>query len=114
MAAALELAAQLAVVVDLAVVHELQRAVVARERLHARVAQVDDREPAEAERDAVVGERAVAVGAAVVERRGHAAHGFGLGRPPEIDDTAEAAHQAATRSARGKGSGSGSRPSSSS
>ncbi len=66
--ARLELAAQLAVVVDLAVVHEPQRAVVARERLHRRVAQVDDREPAEAERDALVVERAVAVGAAVVER----------------------------------------------
>ncbi len=92
-AAALELAAQLAVVVDLAVVHELQRAVVARERLHPRVAQVDDREPAEAERDAVVGERAVAVGAAVVERRGHRAPRSRSRAAARGDDhAAEAAH----------------------
>ncbi|MDX6423856.1 MAG: hypothetical protein QOI67_1327, partial [Gaiellaceae bacterium] len=83
---------QLAVVVDLAVVHQLQRSVLARERLPAGVAQVDDREPAEAERDAIVGERAVAVRTPVVERRGHPTHGLRLGRPPEIDDTAEAAH----------------------
>src|SRR5205085_7356795 len=47
----LELAAELPVVVDLAVVDEPKRAVLAREGLVARVAQVDDREPAEAERD---------------------------------------------------------------
>ena len=110
----LELAAQLAVVVDLAVVHEPQRAVVARERLHGRVAQVDDREPAEPERDAVGAELAVTVGAAMVERARHRAHGLGLGRTAERDDSAEAAHQAAMRSERGAGAGSGSRPSSSS
>ena len=103
MAAALQLAAQLAVVVDLAVVHQLQRSVVARERLPACVAQVDDREPPEAERDAVVGERAVAVRAPVVERRGHPTHGLRLGRTPEIDDTAEPAHLG--RDALGAGQG---------
>ena len=50
----LELSAQLDVVVDLAVVEELQRAVLARERLAASVGQVDDREPRVAERDAGV------------------------------------------------------------
>src|SRR5206468_11184857 len=54
----LQLATQLPVVVDLAVVDEPEGAVLAREGLVARVAQVDDREPAEAERDAFRGEGA--------------------------------------------------------
>src|SRR5207249_3215339 len=49
----LELGAQLAVVVDLTVVDELQRAVLACKRLQAGIGEVDDREPAKAERDAV-------------------------------------------------------------
>src|SRR5207237_215636 len=60
-----ELAAQLSVVVDLAVVDELERAVLARERLQARVGEVDDREPAEPERHAFRLVGAAAVGAAV-------------------------------------------------
>src|SRR5205085_8015795 len=45
----LELAPQLTVVVDLAVVEEPERTVLARERLHRLRAEVDDRQPAEAE-----------------------------------------------------------------
>src|SRR5438445_6218254 len=45
-----KLAAQLAVVVDLAVVNELERPVLRPKRLPPRVAQVDDRESPEAER----------------------------------------------------------------
>ena len=93
MAEALELATQLAVVVDLAVVHQPQRAVVARERLHAGVAEVDDREPAEAERDAFVVERAVAVGPAMVERGGHLRDRRSLRRTAECDDPAQTAHR---------------------
>jgi hypothetical protein len=64
------------VVVDLAVVDELQRAVGARHGLRA-VGEVDDAQPAVAEGDAraVVGaldERAGAVGAAVGEHVAHA------------------------------------------
>ena len=92
MALGLELAAQLPVVVDLAVVDELERAVLAREGLVARVAQVDDREPAEAERDALGRVRARPVGPAVVELGGHALDGLGLGRPAERDDSADPAH----------------------
>src|SRR5207244_9837314 len=98
MALRLELAPQLAVVVDLAVVDEPERAVVARERLEARVGEVDDREPAEAERDALRRVTAVAVRPAVVELRGHSLDGLGLGRPPERHDPADPAHVANDRS----------------
>ena len=66
----LELGADLGVVVDLAVEDELDRAVLVRHRLHRRVGEVDDRQPAEAEADAavVVDPGAAAVGAAVDHR----------------------------------------------
>ena len=52
----LELSAQLDVVEDLAVVEQLQRAVLTREWLTTAVAQVDDREPRVGEGNAFVGE----------------------------------------------------------
>ena len=51
----LELRAHLGVVVDLAVVDELEAAVLVGDRLVSRMRQVDDREPARAETDAGVG-----------------------------------------------------------
>src|SRR5207302_11261533 len=87
-----ELAPQLSVVVDLAVVNQLERAVLARERLVSRLAQVDDREPAKAERDTLGGIGAGAVGAAVVELRRHALDRLGLGQPSRRDDPADPAH----------------------
>jgi hypothetical protein len=89
-----ELPGQLAVVVDLAVVHELEPAVLARERLVARLAQVDDRQAAEPERDPVAAEGALSVRAAVVELRGHARDRPRLRRTVESNDSAEPAHQA--------------------
>ena len=64
MAARLELAAQLAEVVDLAVADEPQRAVRVGERLVA-AGEVDDREPAHAERAGAVDVHALVVGAAM-------------------------------------------------
>ena len=92
MALPLELAPQLPVVVDLAVVDELERAVLARERLVAGLGQVDDREAAEPERDPFLGERARAVGPAVVELGRHACDRLGLGRTAGRDDSADPAH----------------------
>jgi len=88
----LELPAELAVVVDLAVVDELEAAIVARERLVAGRRRVDDREPAEAECYAVGGEGAGSVGSAMGERRGHPLDGRELGRPVERDDAADSTH----------------------
>ena len=105
----LELAPQLPVVVDLPVVDEPERAVRARERLHARIGEVDDRKPAEAERDPFGRVRAVPVGPAVVELRRYPPDGLGLSRPPErhgkrrrqalaLPFLAEVPHRAAGRS----------------
>ena len=85
-AGALELAAQLLVVVDLAVLDDGDRAVLVRERLVARL-EVDDREPARGEADVAVDERAVGVGAAVDERRAHLVQTARV-----ADDPADSAH----------------------
>ena len=104
MALRLELGPQLDVVVDLAVMDQLEPAVPACEGLQARVREVDDREPEVAERDAGCLERAPPVRPAVRELGEHALDGLGLGRPVERNDAAEAAHQAAsTRSGSGSG-----------
>ena len=60
--------AQLAEVVDLAVEDEPERAVLVRDRLVSRLAEVDDREPAVAERDRPVDVTALGVGPPVGER----------------------------------------------
>src|SRR5262249_39909486 len=88
----LELRAKLAVVVDLAVVDELETPVLACERLVARRRGVDDREPAKAERRARVRVEAAAVGAAMREGGRHALDGLALGRPTGRDDSAHPAH----------------------
>ena len=83
MAEALELPAELDVVEHLAVVQELERAVLAREGLPAPVAEIDDREPGVAERDAFGAELALSVRAAVAEAREHRACRLDFRRPPE-------------------------------
>ena len=85
--------AQLEVVEDLAVVQELQRAVVARERLAAAVGQVDDREPRDARARRRRLEGALAVRAAVAELGQHRADGLDLRRALQVDDAADPAHQ---------------------
>ena len=67
---AAQLVAQLAVVVDLAVEHEVQRTQVQR-LIRARV-EVDDREPAKGQSGRLVAPRRLRVGPAVRHRRGHA------------------------------------------
>jgi hypothetical protein len=69
-AAALQRGAQLAVVVDLAVLDDLDRAVFVPDRLVAAL-EVDDREAPDGERDGPVDERAVAVGPPVAKRLAH-------------------------------------------
>jgi hypothetical protein len=64
----LQVLAQLRVVVDLAVDDDGDLAVLVRHRLAARLGQIDDREPAVAERDGAVGVEAEAVGPAVHHR----------------------------------------------
>src|SRR5207253_3098149 len=66
----LELAPELRVVVDLAVLHDVDLAVLVRDRLVA-AGEVDDREPPGREPHAVAEEGAVGVGSAVDERRAH-------------------------------------------
>ena len=66
---------------------------VARERLHPSVAQIDDCESPEAERDARgVCVEAVAVGASVVERTGHRRGSRPLRGAAERDDSANPTH----------------------
>ena len=88
-----QLVAQLEVVVDLAVVEQLQLAI--GHRLQPRVREVDDRESQMAEADAVVGEDAATVRPAVGELVEPALDGRALRRTAEIDDAAESAHQRA-------------------
>ncbi len=94
---AAKLLAKLEVVVDLAVEDQLVAAVVARERLEARVGEVDDREPEVAEADAVVAEDTAAVGPAVRQPVEHLLDVVARWRGGEVDDTAEAAHQTVLR-----------------
>ena len=96
----LQLGPDLRVVVDLAVEDEVDRAVLVRHRLHRRVGEVDDREPAEAEADAavVVDPGVAAVGAAVDDLLAHR-RDVRLGDPEavpvETERADDAAHQAA-------------------
>jgi hypothetical protein len=91
-----QLGAQLAVVVDLAVEDDR---VAARRRGHRLVAerrQVDDREAAEAERDAAVGPGAGVIGAARAQRRRHRPRGgLGVGdvSSVEVEEAGDAAHR---------------------
>ena len=92
-AGAHELLVQLLVVVNLAVEHDADRAVLVEDRLLAAF-EVDDAEPAHAERDAVVDVDALFVGTAVHH---HAAHRADLvlddGLIVPADDSGYAAHR---------------------
>ena len=90
-AGALELAAQLWVVVELAVLDDVDGAVLVRYRLVAGL-EVDDREPAGGEADGPVDEDSVAVGAAVEQPRAHAREPLGVDGPARRDDSADPAH----------------------
>ena len=76
---ALELAPQLGVVVDLAVLDDDAGAVLVRDRLVA-AGEVDDREPPGGEGDGAVGVLAGAVRASVDERGAHRSEAFEVGR----------------------------------
>jgi len=92
-AARLELAAQLFVVVDLAVEHRVDGAVFVRDRL-VTSAQVDDAQAPHAEADLRREEVALIVGAAVGHRGAHRAqvvHRDGRGAV-EAEDSGDAAH----------------------
>ena len=92
-AGALELRAQLGVVVELAVLDDVNRAVLVRDRLVAGL-QVDDREPAGSQSDRPFDEGAVAVRASVKELRAHPRELLRVGRPARRDDSADPAHGA--------------------
>ena len=79
----LELAPQLDVVEHLAVVEELELAVLARERLPPAVGEVDDGESRMGEGDAGRLERALTVRSAVVELADHRARRLALGLAAE-------------------------------
>ena len=90
-----ELAAQLTVVVDLAVVHELECTVVACERLHPGIAQIDDREPSESQRDAgFVRVEPVTVRSAMIELARHGGGRLAFRRTAERHDSRDSAHRA--------------------
>ena len=96
--ARLEPGAQLLEVVDLAVEHHLDEAVLAAQRLVGGGAQVDDGEAAVHEADrgraGVVLTNAFRVRAAMAERRPHAVeNGFPDRRAIEVDDAGQAAHE---------------------
>src|SRR4051794_19563536 len=74
----LELGAQLAVVVDLAVLNDGDAAILAGDRLVA-VLEVDDRESPHRQRDAALMEDAIAVGSAMRQSRVHRLHGLDVG-----------------------------------
>ena len=89
---ALEPLAQLAVVVDLAVVDDLDAAVLVADRLVA-AREVDDRQAPRRKRDAALDERAGAVGAAVHERVVHRLDDARVdGRAVERQQAADATH----------------------
>ena len=91
-ARALELGAQLGVVVDLAVLDDDDAPVLARDRLVAAL-EVDDRQPPRGEPGLAVDHLAAAVGPAVHERRAHRAEDVAVDGPPVgADDAADAAH----------------------
>jgi len=85
----LELGAALAVVVDLAVEDERQRA--QAHRLHRALVEVDDRQAPEREAAVRAAPRGLPVGTAPGHRRGHALEHAGV-RRAGADDAADAAH----------------------
>ena len=88
----LEAVPNLGVVVDLAVLDDLDAAVLVADRLVATV-EIDDREPPRGDRRRPLRERAGAVGSAVDERRVHRGNGSGVdGLTGERDDPADPAH----------------------
>ena len=102
MARALEPRAQLAVVVDLAVLDDLDAAVLVADRLVAAL-EVDDREAPRGERDRLLDEHARAVGPAVDERGVHRLHDRRVdGRAVERHEAADAAHVYAGRERAGR------------
>ena len=90
-AGALELVHELAVVVDLAVLDDDDRAVLVRDRLVA-AGQVDDREPARGDADALVRVHALRVGAAMDERLRHRTQPVDVERRLRRRDPADPAH----------------------
>src|SRR5205823_8199219 len=90
-AGGLELPPELLVVVDLAVLDDVDGAVLVRDRLVARL-EVDDREPAGGERDAAVEERPVAVGPAMPQRRAHRGKAVSVDGAGSRGDAADPAH----------------------
>jgi hypothetical protein len=88
-----ELRAQLEMVVDLAVDGDQAPRLVAHRLRGARV-EVDDRQPPVAERERAVDREALAVRAAVRERRGQRADGLEVGRAGSVEPelAGEAAH----------------------
>ena len=87
----LEVAPQFAVVVDLAVLDDVERPVLIRDRLIARL-EIDDREPPRRERDLSVAEFAEAVRAAMDERGAHRRDAVGDRRAVCRGDSADPAH----------------------
>src|SRR5205823_297523 len=93
MAGPLELVHQLAVVVDLSVLHHEDRPVLVRDRLVA-AREVDEREPPRGYRHAAVDVGPARIGPAVVERRRHATQPFGVDGAASGRDPADPAHAA--------------------
>src|SRR4051794_25028369 len=92
MPAPLELRLHRTVLVQLAVLHHGDRAVLVVHRLVA-ACEVDDRQAPRGERDRPLGEDALAVGPAVHERAGHRAHGALVHRSAvEGEHAADPAH----------------------
>ena len=90
-AAGLELFAQLAVVVDLAVDDRRDRAVLGVERLVA-AGHVDDRQARVGERERAEPSDALAVGPAVAQRLDHPLRGLGRRGPAGVEDRSYSTH----------------------
>ena len=90
----LELPAEALVIEDLAVVDELDRAVLVREGLGAGRREIDDPEPPRHQADGPVLEDGALVGAAVLDHLPHRLEDVGRGRPtrPKLEDAGDAAH----------------------
>ena len=92
MPARAELLAQLAIVINLAVRHKPQRTVRVRERLMT-ASEVDDREPAHADRTWAISINAIVVRSAVNDGLAHSAKSFHRrGLPVELQDSVDSAH----------------------
>ena len=91
---ALELRAERAEVVDLAVVRDDDAAVLVRQRLSAGLRQIDDRQTAIPEPDARIAPDPLTVGPAVRDRVGHPPHDrFADGLTRDVEDSGDPAHQ---------------------